>query len=272
MQAWSAQPIDGTILGVRLPASWRMSAHANEHERLRFGRYLSIAKSMAFWAFYTGAIASASIVSFSIVRDGRDAKPAVAGVQPDTPRGTEAIAVPGSVAIADDMNPRMRVADSDLAAYRETETPQRSNTGQLYAIEQLIEPAASGGFVDKPAAPVARPLSAAPAETAPNSEAGELRSGEKLQIAAKDKAKTTASAPAENVSTAPPSQANAAKRHTENTSRRPAQAKRSVERRPPRSLPRSVYDGPGAGSYYTDATRGYGYGTYGPAPYSDRGD
>ena len=98
MQAWSAQPIDGTILGVRLPASWRMSVHADEHERLRFGRFSSIAKSMAFWAFYTGAIASASIASFSIVRGGRDAKPAAAGIQSDASRGSEAIAVPGSMA------------------------------------------------------------------------------------------------------------------------------------------------------------------------------
>ena len=118
MQAWSAQPIDGTILGVRLPASWRMSVHAGEHERLRFGRFSSIAKSMAFWAFYTGAIASASIASFSIVRGGRDAKPAVAGIQSDASRGTEAIAVPGSMAdrpgaIADGMNPKMRFANSD---------------------------------------------------------------------------------------------------------------------------------------------------------------
>ena len=118
MQAWSAQPIDGTILGVRLPASWRMSVHAGEHERLRFGRFSSIAKSMAFWAFYTGAIASASIASFSIVRGGRDAKPAAAGIQSDAPRGAEAIAVPGSMAdrpgaIAEGMNPKMRVADSD---------------------------------------------------------------------------------------------------------------------------------------------------------------
>ena len=119
MQAWSAQPIDGTILGVRLPASWRMSVHADEHERLRFGRFSSIAKSMAFWAFYTGAIASASIASFSIVRGGRDAKPAAAGIQSDAPRGTEAIAVPGSMAdrpgaIADAMNPKMRVATPTL--------------------------------------------------------------------------------------------------------------------------------------------------------------
>ena len=91
MQAWSAQPIDGTILGVRLPASWRMSVRADEHERLRFGRFSSIAKSMAFWAFYTGAIASASIASFSIVRGGRDAKPVVAGIRSDAPRGSEAM-------------------------------------------------------------------------------------------------------------------------------------------------------------------------------------
>src|SRR3954464_6376885 len=104
---------------------------AGEHERLRFGRFSSIAKSMAFWAFYTGAIASASIASFSIVRGGRDAKPTVAGIQSATPRGTEAIAVPGSTAdrsatIAEGMDPKTRVADSNPAAYRETEAPQRS--------------------------------------------------------------------------------------------------------------------------------------------------
>ena len=120
MQAWSAQPIDGTILGVRLPTSWRMSAHAGEHQRLRLGRFSSIAKSMAFWAFYTGAIASASIAGFSIVRGGRDAKPAIAGLQPDTSRGSEATAMPGSAAdrsaaIADGMNPKMWVADSDAS-------------------------------------------------------------------------------------------------------------------------------------------------------------
>ncbi len=310
MQAWSAQPIDGTILGVRLPASWRMSVHADEHERLRFGRFSSIAKSMAFWAFYTGAIASASIASFSIVRGGRDAKPAVAGIQSDAPRGTEAIAVPGSMAdrpgaIADGMNPKMRVADSDAlhpakfsrlgeadagvakplqqgaagvretvpAARRETETSQPSNPSQPHPIEQPTDTAAAPNrAADNSATPVARSLSPAPAETPPHLDAGQPRTGEKLQVAAKDKPKATASVPAENVSAASPSQANTAKRHTQNTSRRSAEPKRSVDRRPPRSLPRSPYDGPGAGSYYTDSTRGYGYGTYGPAPYSDIGD
>ena len=153
MQAWSAQPIDGTILGVRLPASWRMSVRAGEHERLRFGRFSSIAKSMAFWAFDTGAIASASIASFSIVRGGRDAKPAVAGIQSDAPRGSEAIAVPGSMAdrpgaIADGMNPRMRVADSDAL-----HPPKSSRLGEADAgVAKPLQQGAAGVRETVPAA------------------------------------------------------------------------------------------------------------------------
>jgi hypothetical protein len=300
MQAWSAQPIDGTILGVRLPASWRISVHADEHEPLRFGRFSSIAKSMAFWAFYTGAIASASIAGFSIVCGGRDAKPVIADVRSDTSHGTEA---DRSAAIADGVNPAMLVPNSDdlhapkfsrlgeadagiakpllpgaadvretvPEARRETEAPQQSNASQPDAIEQLIDSTVPGDFADKPAVPVIQSFAAAPPE-APQLETGQPRIGEKPQIAARDKAKATASAPTENLSAVSPARASTAKRHPANTPRRSAEAKRYAERRPPGSLPRSVYDGPGAGSYYTDSTRGYGYGTYGPAPYSDRGD
>jgi hypothetical protein len=303
MQAWSAQPVDGTILGVRLPASWGMSVHAGEQERLRSGKFSSVAKSMAFWAFYTGAIASASIASFSIVRGGRDAKPTIAEASSHTSRGAEAIMMPGSAAdrsaaIAEGVKPKVQAGDAASlhtpkssplgepdsgvpkllqqgtaggretapASRREAEAPLPSNAGRPHAIAQSTDPAAAGGL----AAPVARSPSALPAETPPHSDTEPPRTGEKLQIAAKDKAKATA--PTRNVSAASPSPAQPAKKHAASTPRRSAEAKRPVDRRPPAPLPRPLYEGQRAGSYYTDSTRGYGYGTYGPAPYSDTGD
>src|SRR3712207_6603845 len=77
---------------------------------------------------------------------------------------------------------------------------------------------------------------------------------------------------AEKVSTALPSRAHAANKRSARTSRRYTEAKRDVRRRTPARHSQPVYNGQRAGAHYPDLDRGYGYGAYGPAPYSNTGD
>ena len=161
------------------PASFRAP-----RRRSRFGRSIA------------GAIASASIVGFSLLRGARDAEPIIAGVQSHASSRAEAFAMPGaaadrSAAVAETLEPPTQVVGAAAshaplssphgepdaappallqrvalggretvpAERREAETASQPSTGQPDAIERLIEQ------LTKPAE--APPRDAAPAPAAP---------------------------------------------------------------------------------------------------------
>ena len=166
------------------------------------------------------------------------------------------------------------------ASRREAETPPQPNAGQPDAIEQLIEqstdPAeAPRGSADGPDPSVAQSPSVTPAGPP---ETGQPETGEKPQAAPTDEAKATPSGPTETTPAASPSKAPVVEKRRESSARRNG-SRQSVERRTAARRPQPVDGGQapvsnataqGAGPYYIDPARGYGYGAFGPSPYSDR--
>ncbi|MGD9614444.1 MAG: hypothetical protein AB7H90_08605 [Alphaproteobacteria bacterium] len=175
--------------------------------------------------------------------------------------------------------------------------PQRSDAGQPGAVPGMSE-AATAAEAPRDAMPAAIP-SAAPslsliapsviateASDAAHSDAERRERGGLTEAAPKDEAGAAATVvpatgPTRNASAPPPSGAQNPRRRAAGARRPSAEARRHVRRRAPARSPQPVYygqsPGPGyagwrAGSSYADPARGYGYGAYGPAPYSDTGD
>ena len=168
------------------------------------------------------------------------------------------------------------------APRREAETAPQPNAGQPEAIGKLIEqspdPAeAPRGSADGPDPSVAQSPSVTPAGP---SETGQPETGEKPQAAPKDEAKATPSGPTETMPAASPSKAPVVEKRRESSVRRNG-SRQSVERRTAARRPQPMDGGQapvsnataqGARPYYVEPARGYGYGAFGPSPYSDRGD
>jgi hypothetical protein len=168
------------------------------------------------------------------------------------------------------------------APRREAETAPQPNAGQPEAIGKLIEqspdPAeAPRGSADGPDPSVAQSPSVTPAG---QSETGQPETGEKPQAAPKDEAKATPSGPTETMPAASPSKAPVVEKRRESSIRRNG-SRQSVERRTAARRPQLMDGGQapvsnataqGARPYYVEPARGYGYGAFGPSPYSDRGD
>ena len=86
-----------------------------DQERFLSRSLPGIAMSIAFWALYTGAVASASIAGFTLLRGGRDADPTIAVVQSGTSHEPEAVPKPGAAvdrpaAVAESVTPRAQAA------------------------------------------------------------------------------------------------------------------------------------------------------------------
>lgn len=177
------------LLSASLPRSGRdivraISAHIftgrevairpGDVERVRCGKFSYTAKRIAFLVVYTGAISSASIAGFSIMRGGRDAEPMTTRVQSDVSIETVTIRNPAEVhseAVAEPLIQKQHVgsanpshapkpslpAEQDSAFFSpaqkveggvqntvfsgrpEAETSQGSEPGQSDGIAQLIE-------------------------------------------------------------------------------------------------------------------------------------
>jgi hypothetical protein len=308
----------------------KATTHTADRERLWSGRFPGIAKSIAFWALYTGAVASVSIAGFSLVRGDHATEPGIARAQPNPSgeSGTNAAAMPGAAAgrretVAASLEPEKPVVRADAspvsetsqpgepvsavpepaepisvgvrktapAVPREAEAPQDSHADRPDALEQLIEqltvPAAARDAAPEPVPPVAQSLSipTGAADAAPHRDAGQPEGNGKLGAAPEGDATASLAAPASmpdgSASAASPSGAQDAGRRQARTPRRSAEASRNVRRRTAarHSQPRhagqgagSYHPNQGAASYFPDAARGYGQGTFGPAPYSDSGD
>ena len=161
----------------------------------------------------------------------------------------------------------MGVRATVSASPRDTETPSRPNAGQPNARDQLIEQS-----MDPAEAPHVTPTE--PPAT------GQPETGEKPQAAPTDEAKATPGGPTETTPAASPSKAPVIEKRRESSARRNG-ARQPVERRTAARRPPPVDGGQapvsnatakGARPYYADPARGYGYGAFGPSPYSDRGN
>jgi hypothetical protein len=218
---------------------------SGNRERTRFGRFPRIRKRIALGALCTVIGVCVSIAGFSIVRGSRDAEPTTTRVQSNISSRTEAVAIPGAdssqvhkpspPAEPDSAGPgtlqrlAVGVRETGSAAQQEAGAPQRSNAGQVDAIQQSRDPAiAPRDPVHEPTSSVAQSLSATPkgsAETAPH-----LDTRQPLEATPKDEAKATATVPDKNVSAALPSRARAAKRRKASTPRRDAGSRQYIRR------------------------------------------
>jgi hypothetical protein len=303
--------------GAHTSTSCEGTIHCGNQKRLWPGNLPSTAKRIAFGALYMAAIASASIAGFSIVHGSRDAEPTSTGIQSEISNGTEAPAIPGSVigrsnALAELLLSKDQVGNPDpshapkplqppepdppvsapaqkaetgvrdavFAGQPEAETSQKSETGQLDSIEQLIEQlnhaaAASPNPAHEPISLVAQWPSAAPiesAETELHLDTAPPDASESLKATPKDEAKAIETVSTENVSAALPSRTHASKRRRVHILYGYAGSRQSVSRQPPARYPQPVYNEPSPGSYNINpaSAPGYGYGEL--ASYSDTGD
>jgi len=246
---------------------------SGDQKQLRFGKFPRVRKRIAFGALYTVIVVSVSIAGFSIMRGGRDAELTTTRVQSDISSRTEAVTIPGPVAsrseaVMEAQKPQKQVANADAsqapqasrpaepasavpgtmqrpavgvretgtAAQREAGAPQRSNAGQVDAIQQSTDPAtAPRDPAHEPTPSAAQSLSATPrgsAETAPHS-----NMEQPLEATPKDESKATATAPTKNVSAGLPSRAHAAERRRASTPRRDAGSRQYFRRRTPAKYP-----------------------------------
>jgi hypothetical protein len=96
----------------------KTAIHSGDQEPLRPARFSNIARRIGFGAFYTLAVASASIASFAIVSGGRNSDSTTARIQSDTSSGTAGAAIPGlltdrSEIVAENLEPNKPVVNAD---------------------------------------------------------------------------------------------------------------------------------------------------------------
>jgi hypothetical protein len=188
------------------------------------------------------------------------------------------------------------VQETATATRHEAEAPQQPDAGEPGAVEKSPAAAAAATPSDpthEPVPPIAQSPSAilpgAP-NAVPHPETGQPETGGQSEATFKDEAKATPTVPAavptrnvpiRKLSAALPPRAPLISRGRASMPHPNAESRRPVRRRSPARHPRPVYYGQSpeasytgqrAGSYYPEAARGYGYGAYGPSPYSDTGN
>ncbi len=270
-----------------------------DQERFWSRKLPSMAASIGFWALYSGAVASASIAGFLLLRGGRDANPTTAAVQAKPFYGFEAVAMPGAsvdrpALAAEVMKPstqsvslpgapdlavpgalqRVAVVDRETVSADRLEAgaTQTSNAadpdpiGQL--VERLTEPAEARAS-SAPAPQVIQSLSAAlakPTETAAPPDGGEKKADEKPQAAVTKDAKATRTGPPGEATAAPPPRTHAADSRHAHAPRRDAGLRRSAGRRTRASYPQPEHaatrtsPGPNRGTGAYDVDVARGYG------------
>ena len=256
---------------------------SGDPKRLRFSKFPSVAKRVAFLAFYMAAISSLSIASFLIMHPSRDTEPRTTSTLLDVPSQLVAAAIPRPAAAhfeaaVEFLTPRMPVSASpqEIEAgaqetiseiQREMEVAPLSATNQFGTTQHSADPATA------PRDPEHEPIqlvihfpsttSTGSVETTGHSDTGQPDMREPPEVPPTNGAKGTATMPTGIVSATLPSRAHAAKRHKVKTPHQYTESPRQI------SQPASIYYGSSQGSYYRSFDRGYGYG--GPSPHSDAG-
>jgi hypothetical protein len=139
---------------------------AGNRERPWSGKFPGIVKTVAFWALCTGAIASASIDGFAILRREHRTEPAIARVQPTASgvSGTEAAAVPEAAAdrsgaVAQDLEPGKPAASAGASPASEPSAPGEAEPEVSRAVSAGVPETASAS---RPEADAPRPSNAVP--------------------------------------------------------------------------------------------------------------
>jgi hypothetical protein len=268
-----SKPDTDRSAGAHTPVGHEEVIRSGDQKKLRFSRFPRRRKRIAFGALYTVIAVSVSIAGFSIMRGGRDPEPTTTRAQSGISGRTEATAMSGqaadrSEAVVELQKPSKQVGNADTSqvphslrpaepdlevpgilqkptaevrgkgstAQQEARAPQRSNAGQVDAIQQSIDSAtAPRDLAHEPTSSVAQSLSVTPkgsAETAPR-----LDTGEPVEAPPKDETKATGIAPTTNVSATLPSRMHTAERRRASTPRRDSGSRWRIHRRTPAKYP-----------------------------------
>jgi hypothetical protein len=134
-----------------------LAIHSGDVERARRGKFSSTAKRIAFLVVYTGAVSSASITGFLIMRGGRNAEPTTTHVQADASSKTEAVTIrnPAEVhseAVSEPIIQEQQVGSADPSHAPKPSLPPEPKSALSSPAQEVEVGGQNSGFAGRPEA------------------------------------------------------------------------------------------------------------------------